>query len=283
MPYLMQICFDNDRRFNRKNYLFEYKGIKFKLVQNNPRKWADSLLTILPHYSQDKLDAAFKSASEFLSALSWELKSRIMVGGVGGSSWKEEFPLSKAKPSAFTFPRIPFGGLKRGYNLRSIPNIKTDYQRTALTLYREANASNNNYLSFMFYWQVLETRNTDAVGYVDKTYKKKRNELMIQDHHLSSLPLNGKTLGLYLQKDCRHAIAHIRRKPGKRKLDLDKLDERTRISLSVNVVKAFAEHYINYSIGLDDSLYLVRKSKNTFPLFTEKKSIWEKGLSPAYK
>lgn len=279
----MQICFDNDHRFSRNYYLFEYKGVKFKLVQNNPRKWADSLLTILPNYSQNTLDVAFKAASEFLSALSWELKSRIMVGGVGGRSWKAQFPLSKAKPSAFTFPRIPFGGLIRGYNLYSIPNIKTDYQRTALTLYREANASNNNYLSFMFYWQVLETRNTDAVGYVDKVYRKKRSELMLKDHHLSSLPLNGKTLGVYLQGDCRHAIAHIKRKPGKRKLDLDNLDERTRISSSVIVVKAFAEHYIKNSIGLNNSLYLVRKSRNTFPLFADENSIMKQGLSTAYK
>lgn len=279
----MQICFDNDHRFSRNYYLFEYKGVKFKLVQNNPRKWADSLLTVLPKYSPDTLDTAFKSASEFLSALSWELKSRIMVGGVGGGSWKDHFPLSKAKPTAFTFPRIPFGGLIWGYNLYSIPNINTDYQRTALTLYREANASNNNYLSFMFYWQVLETRNTEAVGYVDKIYNKKRNELMLQDHYLSALPLDGKTLGVYLQEDCRHAIAHIRRKPGKRKLDLDKLEERTRISHSVIVVKAFAEHYIKYSIVLDDSLHLVRKSKNTFPIFAGKKSIMEQGLSTAYK
>ena len=114
MPYLMQICFDNDRRFRRNYYLFEYKGVKFKLVQNNPRKWADILLTILPEYSQDALGIAFKAAAEFLSALSWELKSRIMIGGVGGRGWKAQFPFSKAKPSAFTFPRIPFGGLNNG-------------------------------------------------------------------------------------------------------------------------------------------------------------------------
>lgn len=283
MPYLMQICFDNDHRFSRSYYLFEYKGVKFKLVQNNPRKWADSLLTILPNDSRNTLEVAFKVASEFLSALSWELKSRIMVGGVGGGGWKAQFPLSKANPSSFTFPRIPFDGLITGYNLYSIPNIETKYQRTALTLYREATASNNNYLSFIFYWQVLETSNTNAIEYVDKIYRKKRSELMLKDHNFSSLQLNGKTLGVYLQDDCRHAIAHIKRKRGKRELDLDNLGERTRISFSVIVVKAFAEHYIKNSIGLNNSLYLVRKSRNSFPVFADKNSIMRQGLSAAYK
>jgi hypothetical protein len=43
MDYLLQVCFDNSRRLSRRSYLFEFKGTQFKLLQNDPRKWADQL------------------------------------------------------------------------------------------------------------------------------------------------------------------------------------------------------------------------------------------------
>jgi len=278
----MQIGFDNDWRLRRKYYLFEYKGIRFKLFQNNPRKWSDCLLTILPDSSDKYREATYTIASEFLSALSWKLKSRIHLGGCGGCGWKSNSPLSKGKPSSYTFPRIPFEGNKVGCKLNNIPKVETDYQRAALSLYREANASNNYYLSFLFYWQVLETRNTKAIDYVNNVYRKKRRELKLNPRYISSLPLNAKALGNYLLDDCRHAIAHIRRKPGSKKLTFDRLDERERITYSVFVIKAFAEHYISHSIGLSGSLYLARKAKNSFPVFADEDFISKHGLTTAY-
>lgn len=283
MSYLMHICFDNDQRLARNHYLFNYKGTRFKLIQNNPGKWSNHLLTILPDSSEQSRDTAFGAASEFLSALCWELQSKVIVWECGGTGWQPTYPLSQAKPSIFDLPRIPPRASVNGSPLSSLPKIDYEYQRVALTLFREASASNNDYLSFLFYWQVLETRNTDAIGYVDKVYRKKRKELKVAEKYVSVLPLIGRTLGNYLKDDCRNAIAHIRRRPGRKKLDLDKATERTRISKSTRVVKAFARHYIEHSLGLSQSLYLVRKSDNSFPVFADKESIARNGYRAAYK
>jgi len=149
MSYLMQVNFDNDKRLLRKSYLFEYKGQGFKLIQNNPRKWSDCLLSILPIDSEKCKEETFQLASEFLSALAWRLRSRVMIGGCGGSGWKPNLPLSEAKPSSFAFPKLPFEGNKVGYRLDKIPDVQFEYQRMALTLYREANASTTT--TYLFY------------------------------------------------------------------------------------------------------------------------------------
>ncbi len=71
MAYLMDIALDNAHRLRRKSYLFEYQGFRFKLVQDNPRKWSDHLLTIVPQDDHALEDRAFMTAAEFASALSW--------------------------------------------------------------------------------------------------------------------------------------------------------------------------------------------------------------------
>ncbi len=282
MPYLMQICFDNNKRLKRKSYLFEYKGRKFKLIQNDPRKWSDSLLTVLPSYEQSDRKAAFQNASEFLSALSWQNKCMIMVGNSGGCGWKN-LSMTNTKQPSLTFPKIPIRGLSRNHSIDEIPHIRTDCQRKALMLYREANASNNEFLSFIFFWQILETRNTSALNYVNNKYPKKREEFSFIERHISSLPLNGRKLGNYLLDDCRHAIAHIRRDKGKKPLDMDCLFERERFWNSLIVVKAFAEHYVQNAIDLNENLILVRKAKSTCPFYEVKEDAINRGFELAYK
>ncbi len=85
MPYCPEIHFDNDRRLSKKYYYFEYKDIKFKLIQNSPRKYADSLITIIENYSLKEIEKIFSIASEYLSALSWNNNSRVMLWGPSGS------------------------------------------------------------------------------------------------------------------------------------------------------------------------------------------------------
>jgi hypothetical protein len=207
-----------------------------------------------------------------------------MVWECGGRGWSNELPLSRAKPVISTFPRIPYGGDVRGFDIASIPNVETDEQRIALTLFREAAASNNSYISFLFYWQVLETgRGTRPEHFVTNTYKKRPRGLMLDHREVNRLPLNRKSLGTYLRDDCRDAIAHIRRKPGKKKLELDRTEERTRITISVRVVRAFAEYYISDVLNLQNRLYLVRKTKRGFPIYADHEYIGNHGCVRAYR
>jgi len=273
MPYLLQICFDSSRRLAKKRYYFEYRGVRFKLVQNNPRKWADHLLTIISENDRLAHDRAFSTAAEFLSAVAWENGSQVVVWEAGGRGWPKKYSLKEAEPNIFTFPRLASGPNITSCDLSRISHIETEGQRVALALFREANASNNDYLSFLFFWQVLETGGGDPVGFINKAYRRQPSRLRIGASDIAQLPLNGRTLGNYLLDDCRHAIAHIRRRPGKSNLDVDKPSERRRLALSARVIKAFAEYYIRESLGLRNSLFLAYRKRGEIPLYIDRQAV----------
>lgn len=183
----------------------------------------------------------------------------------------------------FDFPRIPFTGRTVGYDIYRIPKIETDAQRVALTLYREALSSNNNFLSFLFFWQILETGKTEAIGWVNKTYRKKRERLYITEYQLKILDIGVKKLGNYFYDDWRNAIAHIRSKPGKRSLKLDTQIESRRLAVSTRVVQEFARLYIRDELKLDKKLYLVRKSGRGFPFYADDDYLRKNYCTAAYK
>jgi len=262
------ICFDNSARLTRDVYYFEYRGTRFKLIQNNPRKWSDVLLTIVPADDRKAQQRAYAIAGEFLSALAWENGSRVALANCGGPGVPDRYTLRKARCRVFTFPQVPFGGHMVGYGLSVIPDIETDVQRIALTLFREARSSNKVWLAFLFYWQVMEVGGDNAVGWVNSVYYKQR-KVHLGSEELQGLPLKGRRIGEYLEDDCRHAIAHIRRRPGKTALRLDVGDENRRIAASTGVVKRFAEHYIRERLGLKKKVYLVRRRGRGFPTYVD--------------
>lgn len=214
MPYLMHIAFDNPFRLLRNVYYFEYKGVRFKLVQNNPRKWADVVLTIVNSYDSPAAQHAFSTAGEFASALGWVNKVGIPVRHIGGPGVRAIFRLRQARCNTFVFPEIAFRGMHVGYSMSRIAKITDDHQRIGLTLFREAHSANKVLLSLLLYWQILEIRD-DAVGWTNKVMRTQPRALHRVREYLQQLPLKGRRLGEYLQEDCRHAIAHIRRKPGR--------------------------------------------------------------------
>jgi len=265
----MHITFDNSRRLGRNVYYFEYNGVRFKLIQNHPRKWSDVLLTIVD--SRDSLaeQRVYAAAGEFLSALSWTNSARVALQHSGGVGIPAGFRLRQAKCRIFTFPEIPYGGQSIGYGISPIPVIDTNEQRLAMALLREALSSNKSFLSFLFYWQVMEIGNNDPVGWINKMYYRRPAGIHLLNQDVSALPLGGRRLGEYLQDDCRHAIAHIRRRPGRRPLMFDVGAEDKRIVVSTRVVEEFARHYIKKVLGLGGMMYLVRMRGRGFPVFVD--------------
>jgi len=266
----MEISFDNSCRLARKTYLFQYRDTIFKLVQDNPRKWADHLLTIVPSHTSVEADRAFAAACEFVSALGWEHGSQAAVWESGGRGWHDGQPLRTATPTIFTFPRVAFGGNTVNCDLHRLPNVQTENQRRALALYREAGAANTPYLQFFFYWQVMEVGpGADAVGFVNRAWRRDRQRLHVQQDEIDALPLHGRSLGSYLLDDCRNAIAHIRRRPGRAGLNLDVREERSRFARSTWVVQAFAQHYIRTRLALTEYVYLMRPRSRGVPRFVD--------------
>ncbi|MBA7560729.1 hypothetical protein ES708_02359 [subsurface metagenome] len=280
MAYLMHICFDNSSVLNKNVYYFQYNGIRYKLIQNNSSKWSDVLLTIIPTNNKQREDEAFQAASDFFSSLAWQHDSMLKLWDSGGKGVPDNYSLRNAKSCVFDFHKISLAGhYLGGRNLFPIPEIENDDQRTALLLYREANSSNNLYLSFLFYWQIMETGGTEAIGWINKTFRKNSISKQITKDEINCLPLKGKTLGNYFNDDCRNAIAHIKRKTkGKTSIKLDNPEDMTRIAISTRIIKKFARTYINKHLNLNKRLYLARRGKG-FPTIVKYEDLLTKPYS----
>jgi hypothetical protein len=283
MSYLMHIGFDNSSRLWKDVYYFRYTGVSYKLIQNNIRKYCDVLLTIISdHHDNKAINFAYTNASEYLSALSWQNNSLIKVQHLGGCGYRKK--LRNAKCMMFNFPEVPFQGFAVGYDINSIPEIENEKQRDALTLFREASNSNNDYLSFIFFWQVIEVGNNDAIGWINKTWRRNSQKLRISTEDIARLPLAGRQIGNYLYDDCRNAIAHInRRKVGKLKISLDKPEDISRIALSTSIIKEFARFYIKDKLKLMKKMWLVRKGQRGFPTYVKEELLRTANFTIAYE
>lgn len=264
VPHVLHVCFDNSHRLAKRVHLFRYKGRDFKLVQSTNRRWADHLLTIVE--SEAERDDAFRTAAEFVSAHAWETGGKSAVWIAGSRSWHGT--LKAAKPSIFTFPRVnPFDRCG-GFGLGWLPDVVTHEQRVALALFREARASNSPYQRFLFMWQVLEVLPGNGADYVDRTLAKHRARLGEIEGQLSSLEISGKSLGQQLWDDCRSAIAHVRRDPGKgATIEFDSSHDQLRLEAAARVIEVFAKHYIENKLGLTKYVYLTKPAKQNIAEF----------------
>lgn len=260
---LLHFTFDNSNRFSEQGQMFEYEGVRFKLVQSDdPRRHSDALLTLAP-FPKDggAQEQAFRATSDFLSALAWVTQARVTFEFAGGFGVPDDFPLEQAECRVFTFPQLPFGGNVTGYSIDSIALVENETQRTALALYREARSSNKIWLSFLFYWQVLELAGGNAPEWINKALRKGRIE--VTKTQLRILELGGRKLGDVLQEECRHAIAHIRRKPGRRALRFDTFADQQRVGAGAGIVEECARVFIRDTLGLTKKMY--RAPTGTFP------------------
>lgn len=271
MPYLLQVGIDKSFRLKRNVHFFEFQGVRFKFVQHNPlrgRKYPDALLTIVDDYNIPSAQQALTVAGYWSSALVWQTKRPIAVHVLGGASWPAGLPLRRARCNIFGWPRLPFYGDMRGIDIYRIARTTTDDQRRALTLFREAQASNSVLLPILLHWQILEVGTTQPIGWIDKALRSSRRLYRVREL-TAQLQLGGRRLGEYLQDECRHAIAHITRKPGRRRLKFDDLDESRRLGVSGSILEELAIEYIEQQLGVRETLWLVRPARGGFPRYLD--------------
>ena len=277
MAYLMHIGFDDNDFFWKNIFYFEYKGIKFKFIQDKRKKWSSVLITIIK--GQNNLveeNRAYNLASEYLSALAWEHNSVMKVWHSGnyGGGISEDIKLLKARRVFFQFPRSPFYGYSYGFDFQRIPKVENEKQRDALILYREARSTNNDYLSFLFFWQVLEIGyKGGSTNWINKIWRNNQGELKNDiKYDVEKISMGSKNIGEYLYHDCRTAISHLYTlREGTKSIKIDSLDDNIRIMRGRRIIQEFAQFYIKNELNLQKRLYLVRKSKNGFPVYLDEK------------
>jgi hypothetical protein len=267
MPYLMNISFDNSVRLSKRTHYFEYNGVQFKLIQSTSRQWPDVLLTITVD-DDDSRQAAYGAAGEFGAAVAWQNHSKVALSHAGGAGWGSRRTLREARRVVYDFPRVPFNGRHIGASLSPIPDVENDFQRRALAVFREADSANNVLLQILLFWQIMEIRGSNAVGWVNKKLRDRPVGLRIDDWALKPVALGrDQQLGEYLQDSCRDAIAHLRRQPGKVPLALDSLRETARLNASAQLLRQLTRYYISDHLALKKRRYLVKLSPRGFPTY----------------
>ncbi len=276
MAYLMHIGFDNSGICWKNIFYFEYKGIKFKFIQDKRKKWSNVLITIIKGQNNPiEENRVYSIASEYLSALAWEnnLVMKAWPSRTYGAGIYEDFKISKARRVFFELPKFPFYRYTYVCGFGSITKIENEMQKDALILYREAQSTNNDYLSFLFFWQILE------IGYkggppnwINKIWRNNQGELRnsIKDD-IEKISMGNKKLGEYLYYDCRTAVAHLHKlRNGIKKIKIDSLDDAIRIMRGRRIIQEFARFYIENELNIRKKrLCLVRKSKNGFPVYLD--------------
>ncbi len=97
----------------------------------------------------------------------------------------------------------------------------------------------------------MEIGGNDAIGWINKTWRKNRNEIYLPDYDLKIIALSGNNLGNYFYDDCRNAIAHLfKRHSGKRQMKVDDPADNIRIAISTRGIREFARFYIKNKLKL---------------------------------
>jgi len=282
MPLLMNIAIDISARLSRRVSYFEYKGIRFKLVQNDPRRHSDILLTLVDLNDTSAQDRAYAAAAEWLSAVAWENGSYAAIRDTTSFGVRPPTTLRQCRPRVLTHPEIHFGAGLRGQDILVIPNVETEEQRIALALIREATSSNKVWLAILFYWQILEVAGTDAVAWVNRVYYRDQ-KVHVDEFLVKGLDLRGRRMGECFQEEGRHAIAHIRRKPGRRVLRFDEKPEIRRLNTTAHVLGKFAAHYIRTELRLARRMHLVRRRGRGFPIYVDEETLNHGRWTSAYR
>jgi hypothetical protein len=254
---------------HRRVMYFEYKGVRFKFIQQaDARKWSDHLVTVIAgDYHSAEGKTAYAVAGEWASALAWETHRKVSLRLSGALGWRQQLKLRNARGNVRVFPELPFHGRMLGYDFSRIARIDNDRQRTALALFREARNSNNVMLSILLYWQVMEVGSQHAAQWISKAARRHGSHIWRSTDYVARLPVGARQLGDYLQDDFRHAIAHIRRKPGRTAIRFDNLDDEERLGLGVSVLEDLARFYIETELKLTETLLLVRPRTRGFPRY----------------
>ena len=114
----------------------------------------------------------------------------------------------------------------------------------------------------------MEVGGNDPIGWIDKTWRRNRNQIYLTKEDLKIISPKGKNLGNYFNDDCRNAIAHLfKRKTGKTKIKVDDPEDNIRIAISKKGIKEFAKFYIKNELELQKHLWLIKKGGGGFPTY----------------
>jgi len=216
-------------------YFQEYDGFEFILLPETTRTPPAIAIELVPPLDLRKARAALR---RFLSAYAW----------AEGHEIDDDFGVGSGYPGGVGKPEGPVRTSGKDFHLEYLPSTTNPKARLCLALFREAlglNKSAYRFLAFFKIINVLHENGPKQIAWINATLPK------LTDHSaltcLTELRKSQSDLGKYLYASGRCAVAHAYAQPI---ADPDDPADTERLESELPVVRALAEHLIEFDLGV---------------------------------
>ena len=240
MPFeLLEFHIDGDYKFDFKRCLFEFKGRKFLIIINENDEYCDLILSIS---KKDDTDATFNILNNFLCSYAYENHCSFNINTIIAKGI-DNCILSVNQGMSSRISRF----YRQNKRFERIINIQTGDQEKALSLLNEGDSNNNEFYKFLCYWRIFEIRykKGEVAVWIDNLVKKMLFTFgtdIINDANTNNL-----SIGQYLYKYFRCAIAHCKQNP--LKLNNNLADKRLTKNAAIEIRK-LDEYFIKNELGI---------------------------------
>lgn len=236
---IIEFSFDSTCRFKEKRYIFSFKNKDFLLISGDD-EFADSILTIIEKETDEEI---FEIVNIFLCSIAWATHNGFQL--LASSSKPINNSINLEDLNSFLRIRRYY---KNIINLGPITSIKDEKQEKALSLFNEAEYSNNIFYSFFCLWRILEIKYSEGKvsEWIDKIAKS--NPEKINDSISLGAKNMNKSIGRYLYVYFRCAIAHCNSEPLKFNYRLNDIIEMKRM---INDFKELVKFFIYSELKLE--------------------------------
>lgn len=244
MAQMLVVLFDGPFELSCKEYIFMFKGRKFRIVSGKDGS-IHKILTIT-----DGSDAEYEQAMEtilsFFNYMAWEHGlsfSYCSSYGTGISNDKKiELLNVTAEDSVDSRGALVV--------LDYLPPVTNEAQEIALGLYNEALATDSVFFKTINFWKILcvprtpqdRVKENKVIKWINNNVSK-----IYQSELFKELIKNEKDIGNYIYNEYRNALHHIERKPT---LSPTKLNDRTKVAIISWPMRELATMYIEEELQL---------------------------------
>lgn len=239
---LLSFTFDSNCIFNFKKCLFKYKGREFVLIPGDD-KLCDNLQTIME--KEKEWPEIFKTINEFLFCFGWANSCSFKVKG------DSSFPLQVGlfNTESLYIENRHYRN-KKINDFSSIIEVKTEELEIALSLFNEANYTNDDFYKFLCLWKILEIRypNRKTKTAVDWINQILNNNVNIYVHdYIKDLQSRNIDVGKHFKEKFRSSIVHITKPPIKISFKQEDFRDTKKACYSID---SFVRYFIKKELNL---------------------------------
>lgn len=241
---LLSYAFDSTCTFNFRKCVFKFENREFAMVPGDTYT-CDVVHTIAKNSTER--DAIFQLIHRFLYRYGWANRCSFHFAGHVAQGISQQSSLNDIK---FTFIiNRKYRNLLVNFD-RIVPPVAPELE-LALSLFNDANYTNDLFYRFLCFWKILQInlpgrRKLPAHKWIDDRFSDGTVSL---PGYLHDLVPSGTSLGEFLKDECRNAIAHITREPTVLSY---KASDCEKIGRACTAIEPFVEYFIRRALDMPE-------------------------------